>query len=286
VFYTFKMIASDIDGTLIYKSDYPSKRTKNAIKAVTMRGIPFVLTTGRRIASTKTISYAFDITENPIITNCGACISIPSRNNILHANHIPKDIAFEIGKIAFTSGVNAAFYENVYDGNNIYTFSTEHLHWMASHSPWYASFFEKIDIKNDSLINDPIQLCLSGTSEAMKKAKSLIQAEFKDDITLMDYGVLKHGDHIMDIFASDTSKANALEWLLGSYGFSKSELIAFGDGINDSEMLNVAGLSVAMDNAPQYLKQKAKIVAPSNKDEGVAHVIEELIAKNLLASLK
>ena len=281
----FKMIASDIDGTLVYKTNLPSDRTKRAVKAVKSLGVPFVLTTGRRIPSAKIMSYALDIADNPLISNCGSCILLPSRNEILYSKHIPKDLAFEIGKIAFSCGVNVAFYENVFDGDEILVFSQQQIYWMSSHSPWYGSFFRKIDVKPSALLNEPIQISLSGTSRNMHKAHDAFKREFEKDAIYMDYGILKHGDHIMDIFASGTSKANALEVLMKSYEISNSDLVAFGDGINDLEMLSMAGLSVAMENAPSYLKQKSKVIAPSSWNDGVAHVIEDLISTDMIHSL-
>ena len=70
-----------------------------------------------------------------------------------------------------------------------------------------------------------------------------------------------------------------------SYEISNSDLVAFGDGINDLEMLSMAGLSVAMENAPSYLKQKSKVIAPSSWNDGVAHVIEDLISTDMIHSL-
>ena len=75
----------------------------------------------------------------------------------------------------------------------------------------------------------------------------------------------------------NASKAIALEKLGSHYGICKEEMIAIGDGYNDLSMIEYAGLGVAMENAPQEIKQAADFVTLSNEDDGVAYVIDKFI---------
>ena len=65
--------------------------------------------------------------------------------------------------------------------------------------------------------------------------------------------------------------------LLQKLGISRKELIACGDGFNDLSMIQYAGLGVAMHNAQPLVKEVADYIAPSNDDDGVAHVVERFL---------
>ncbi|HBP96280.1 MAG TPA: HAD family hydrolase, partial [Pantoea agglomerans] len=73
-------------------------------------------------------------------------------------------------------------------------------------------------------------------------------------------------------------KAHGLDLLAQRWGIAHDQVLAFGDGGNDLEMLRQSGFSFAMDNAPQRVKQAARYAAPSNNEQGVLQVIEQMLA--------
>ena len=75
------------------------------------------------------------------------------------------------------------------------------------------------------------------------------------------------------------SKSSALKALCSYLGISQNEVIAFGDGDNDIDMLQFAGVGVAMGNASDYVKSKADYITLSNEENGVAHTLYETILK-------
>ena len=80
-----------------------------------------------------------------------------------------------------------------------------------------------------------------------------------------------------EILAKNTNKWSAINELIGRLGISKDEVIAIGDNFNDIEMIKNAGLGIAMNNGSPFAKEVAKIVAPSNNEDGVAKVIEKFV---------
>ena len=85
-----------------------------------------------------------------------------------------------------------------------------------------------------------------------------------------------HGS--VDLIVPGLHKANGLRLLQTRWGIADEEVMAFGDGGNDLEMLVQSGFSFAMQNAPQRVKQAARYQAPSNNDQGVLQVIEQMLA--------
>jgi Cof subfamily protein (haloacid dehalogenase superfamily) len=87
------------------------------------------------------------------------------------------------------------------------------------------------------------------------------------------------GFGLLDIVPYSVNKGSAIEYFLRYFDAKPSELIAFGDGMNDKEMLQLAGYSYAMANAEPALKKVAKYEAPSNNDDGVLQVLERYLNK-------
>ena len=81
----------------------------------------------------------------------------------------------------------------------------------------------------------------------------------------------------LDIGGSETSKANALRELARLHDLTTDNIISFGDSLNDLAMLKASGVSVAMGNASEPLKEAADIIAPPNRDDGLARVVAELL---------
>lgn len=81
----------------------------------------------------------------------------------------------------------------------------------------------------------------------------------------------------IDILPAGIDKAFGLKQLLSYYGYDSSQLMAFGDGGNDVTMLELAGESYAMTNAPAFVQERAKQLAPSHREDGVLLTIESFL---------
>lgn len=81
----------------------------------------------------------------------------------------------------------------------------------------------------------------------------------------------------LEFVHADTSKAAALQRIGEMFGIQREEMIAFGDGMNDLSMLQYAGLGIAMENAPEELKEHADLVTKTNEEDGVAWAIQKIM---------
>ena len=112
-------------------------------------------------------------------------------------------------------------------------------------------------------------LC-TGEEIAMDELQMRLSREFPE------CACLKSLPRYLEIMSAEVSKSNAADFLCRSLGLTAENAIAFGDNYNDVDMLEFAGLGVAMGNAPDIVKERADRVAPSNDEEGVRKVLEEL----------
>ena len=279
----YKLIASDVDGTIMPSNEVSTMRMKQAVNNVNKASTVLSLSTGRRIASTEVVATTLGISKNPMICHCGAAITLPSQKKILRAVHIPANIALKITEIALRSGSGISILENVHEGRHIFQLPYSHYFRTVAYNSWYGSFCRPCEISDLKSLSDPIQISLQGNSECVLEAYGNIQAIFQDALVYVDYGMLSSGDYVLDIFAANVSKAQALLVLMDMYDVKSDEVAVFGDGKNDLEILSIAGLPIAMENAPNFVKEKCARIAPKNNKDGVACVLEELYERNLLA---
>ena len=89
--------------------------------------------------------------------------------------------------------------------------------------------------------------------------------------------VVRSESNYLEILPAGITKGDGVADLIASLGYSPDEVVAFGDNQNDREMIKLAGWGVAMGNASDELKRVANYVAPTNGEDGVAHVLELLM---------
>lgn len=130
-----------------------------------------------------------------------------------------------------------------------------------------------IDIENDINDNDfIIKAMILDEKEKLDEAIKNIPKEY-----FKKYNALRTVSFIFEFMNKDCSKSNALKALCKHLDISPNEVIAFGDGDNDIDMLQFADIGVAMGNASHYVKSKADYITLSNEEDGIADVIYKKI---------
>lgn len=112
-------------------------------------------------------------------------------------------------------------------------------------------------------------LCFGADAELMRAAFAEVPAGSRV--------ILSEKVHFAQIMSATADKAHALAFLVERLGFSMANVVAFGDDVNDTEMVRMAGLGVAMENAAEEVKAAAKRIAPHHREEGVAKVLKSLL---------
>lgn len=137
---------------------------------------------------------------------------------------------------------------------------------------WYHRL-EEID-SFDSVSDPMIKFNINCKDEDTMHYVDLIKQSLPDEVDVVTSG---HGS--IDLIVKGCHKAFGLTLLAGKYGIVPEEMIVFGDGGNDIEMLKMAEYSYAMENAPQNVKDSAKYMAPSNEDQGVLTILEQFLGQ-------
>lgn len=275
-----KLFAFDLDGTVLNSRSMMDKETIDAFKKLDENGIKFVFATGR---VTTSVAYFMEKTgvDNPLVANNGAAIFL-NKDTLLKESYIDTDILKRLRDFAKTRGLYYHFYDlNTYYSEYLVNARLKHLEKEEDTGYGYQV--------NISISEDPIEQLSINNSKAFKfqifadKEKGFnkddmireLVDEFGEDLY-----VTSSGEYFIEIMAKNVSKWQAIMEIAQTLGIKKSEIAAIGDQDNDYPMIANAGLSFAMGNAIDSIKEVADYRVSNNDDYGVVEAIEKVLELN------
>lgn len=272
---TYKLIFCDLDETLLNKNrDIPAKNIEAIKKAKEEYGVKFVCATGRHFSTTMEIVKQlglYDEEKEYVCSLNGAIITENKNNRILHNTYLNSSTASKLIQFGLDYNVCIELYTN----KNTYIYNLNDEERALVHK-FGLEFIEVTDNSYDYLENEYV-LKLVYESSDFEYIKSL-ESKMKD--VLDDVVPCYSSNRYMELFSKDTSKGIALKWLADYLNIDIKDTIAIGDHFNDVAMLEVAGLSVAANNAQEGVKQLCDYVTHADNNEGVVcEVLEKFIFK-------
>lgn len=291
----YKLVAVDLDGTLLNSYGEVTEYTKEVIKKVQQKGLKFIIASGRPMDSIKSISKDIGADKYFIAGN-GAIIYDTQKQKIIYEKYIPKQKVLEIAKICEQNNI---FY-NIYTEKNVITQYLKYnvLYYFKENLKKEPDKKTNIMVVNNMyefIKNSEEMKCIKITicdeskiifNSIIKKLKNVKDIEVLD-VLHMSRKLIKQGTEdvaieyfFTEITSSEVDKINAIKNLIKILGIDIKEVIAIGDNINDKKMIEEAGLGICMGQASEKIKEVSKIVTEDNNNDGVAKALEEVIAKN------
>ncbi len=264
----FKLIAIDMDGTLLNSQNDISLRTKNAIDKAKDKGVNIVLATGRILESAKIFADELKL-SNPILA-CNGAIIIDKYRNVIYNRPVEIDLAKKVMNLGREYDIYYHFY------NEEFLFSNKYVKGIAD---YYSGKSQRIDIKlfkddNEILENKDLNIFkFLFIDNDMDKLNNLR----KDFAAIEGLNITKSWENNLEVMDFRASKGIGLEYLCNEMNISQDQVIAIGDSENDLTMLAFAGLGVAMGNGDEVVKLKSDYITATNDEDGVAKVIEKFI---------
>ncbi|MFK8010288.1 MAG: Cof-type HAD-IIB family hydrolase [Saprospiraceae bacterium] len=272
---TYKLVCSDIDGTLLNKDRELSRKTIEIVKQI-KENHPVILISSRMPKAMTHLQNEMDILDHPLIAYNGGLVltNDNGKNKMILSIEISIELAYQI--LTFIS--NSTIHMSLYNSDK----------WYVPEMDYWA----KREMNNTKIQPEVAQLkqiCMDWKNQNIGPHKIMCMGE-KGEIQLLENYLRMHFSNELNIYRSkDTyleiaskkiSKLSALSFLLEKkYDISLQEVIAFGDNYNDIEMLEGVGLGVAVGNAKKEVKQVADQITLSNLEDGVAHTLAEIFSK-------
>jgi Cof subfamily protein (haloacid dehalogenase superfamily) len=265
-----RLIAIDLDGTLFDSQQQITTASKESIKKILKYGILPVIVTGRGKAGAEMVTEKLSV-DIPYICSAGSLISSGTNGKIISARtfHI-KDELYRI--IDFSRQHNAGLIADSLLGN--WWFGPDEL--GENLDPLTAAYTLN-SFRSTSPEKDFDQPLLKITLVADPPILNYAEEQLCRYCPSLHY--IYAGMRYLDMTAKDVNKGTALEILANHLNINKNEIAAIGDQPIDIPMLNSSGLPIAMENAPDILKEAASWIAPSNDNNGVSWALDRILSE-------
>lgn len=275
---TIKLICTDMDGTLLNDDHTISTENKEALKYAIKKGVIVAITTGRLFTSA---NYYRSLTgiNAPIISSNGAYIRDKISDEVIYENPLSLNESLELYNSLkdfnfnfFFNTFNTAISNKKFIKNHPYEINNRDIKCIDEKTLFLYEKNLTSTLKDlDGHILKAICVDYANTNkDDILKARKIIEDTNK-------YEVVCSNEYNFEIMKKGTTKGSAVENLAKRLNIPLSEVMCIGDGENDLSMLKITGTSVAMGNAPEYVKEAATFITDSNNNSGVAKAIYKYI---------
>lgn len=272
----YRLLALNIDGTLLRSNGSLQPSTKEAIEFVQDKEVYVTLVTNRHFQSAKKLAKALKL-DSLLITHGGAFIT----NNLdkpFYANRLSEEKTFNLIQVLENYKCNVRVVHERFSIGNRTKISSAILSKTlinTSDSIFYPVQF--VDSLSDTLRDEPVAAtrveAYFSQEEDKEEAASTIRGAFKG------LEVKSNQPHKLELVSKGVSKENGLRMLAKHLEIPLEQVVAIGDSTDDVEMIASVGLGVAMGNAPFEVKRAADWVTRSNNEQGVAYMVKEHFRK-------
>lgn len=264
----YKLIALDMDGTLLNSKKNISRRTKEAIENARKNGVKVVLATGRPVDGIESYLKELQMISDKdyAITYNGALVQNVGTKDVISSTPLNKSNLIELYNISKELNVN------------IHAFTEDKCITPK------MSKYTKLESEINGIEVDVIDFNTVNDDETILKIMMIDEPEILDAaIKKLDkelysrYTIVKSTPYFLEFLSIEANKGQGIKGLAEELKINKDEVICIGDAGNDLHMIQYAGLGVAMGNAFEEIKKEADYITKSNDEDGVAHVIEKFV---------
>ena len=276
-----KLLALDIDGTLLTPRGEITPRTLQAINRVREQGVLVVLVTGRRFGSARELVLRLEL-DIPLISHNGALTKNIETLETLDFHPLDADLARDIIRLGRDEKVDMICCDDPHGmGTMVIEGISEKNRALHRYLDKYRDSVVEVSDLLEYVQKSPIQMMFSGRCDPIDEFAGKL-AELMDGATGMKIQLFKTRYRsadltILDALSDTASKGHSLAAVANQRGIAREEIMAVGDNHNDLSMLRYAGLGVVMANAEDELKQMGFELTASNEEDGVARAIEKFI---------
>ncbi len=281
-----RLLALDLDGTLLNSLGEVSEHNCRAIAEARAAGVRVALVTGRRFRDARPLALKLGL-DVPVVAHNGALTKHARTLETVNASLLPLGTAREVLRVGRAhradplvsddaEGAGVLVYDHLRDAAGPVA---EYIKWSRRiHGDEAERAILNVPSLEDYLDHAPIHITFSGSYANIERLSIVFDRELGASVKLMTtlYPQINFG--LVDVIHPDVSKGTGLAAVAAEHNLSPAEVMAVGDNHNDVEMLEFAGTRVAVSNAePRVLELAGINVTGSNDEDGVAAAIEKFI---------
>ncbi|MEG6615121.1 Cof-type HAD-IIB family hydrolase [Peptococcaceae bacterium 1198_IL3148] len=261
----YKLIAIDMDDTLLNNRLEITERSLQAVRRVREKGIHVTLSTGRMFCSAYPYAMQLGI-DLPLITYQGALVKNALSGEVLAHKTIPLELARQVVADVQKCG----YHINVYTDDKLYVEKVTPV--GLDYARICGVDLNPVGDLVAFLQQPPTKIVVISTESQIDDLKGIMEPIYRDRLH-----VCKSKPTFLEFSHPKATKGYALAKLAELFNVQQHEVMAIGDSDNDVEMLEYAGMAVVMANARDHIKTLADYITDSNEEDGVAKVLEKLV---------
>lgn len=262
----YKLVAIDLDDTLLRGDLTISKRNRETIRKVAERGVAVTIATGRMHVSA--LRFARQLRLNvPLITYQGALVKTALNEEVLYEKLLDPAVARAVIRLAGCRGVHIQAYAND-------TLYTQH------ENEEVRAYTELVGVSYR--VADLREIADRGTPKVLFSGDPGFLDEFAHEVKALvgeRANVFKSKPYFLEVTHPEATKGQALDFLARRLGIAREQVLAIGDSYNDLDMIGYAGLGIAMENAPAAIQRIADYVTGHHERDGVAEALERFVLR-------
>lgn len=257
-----RLIAVDLDGTLMAPDNSVSPENVEAIEHAIRRGATVTIFTGRPYVAADTVAHKIGLPSVPLVAFNGAVIRQPNNGEMLRSFCVPSDLAEEVVEQCRRDRLHLQYYLD----DQLYV--TAYNDWVRIYCERNEMTCEVVPDMRKFAGREPVKLL--GIDEPKRIDQVFEQYQKRWDGRLY---VTRSMPEYVELLSPQVSKGIALDWLIEFYGIDRKNTLAIGDSLNDVPMLERAGHAAVMPDSARELKALSQFIPPE-QGTGVAAAIE------------
>ena len=271
----YKLVAIDLDGTLVTDEKELTPKTMKAIKEASQKGVKIMISSGRSFYRLEKYIDALDLRKENQCTICfnGGMIVENTTKEMIYSQNLDAQEVNELIQLGKSLDLPIMIYTKdshcVEKVPEVIQKNAKNLKGMNLK----IVDFDKMNFNEEQ--NYIYKVCFIDKPEIIIEKRKQISKEIMEK-----YEITSSVPEYIEIVKKGIKKSEAIKVVMDKYDIKQNEVMAIGDGENDVEMLKFAGLGIAMENAMDDVKEFADDVTTSNNDDGVGNAIEKYILKN------
>ncbi len=261
-----RLIALDLDDTLLRHDLTISRRTRSVLKKAEAKGFIVVLASGRAPMAMDRYAKELGLHKRPgfIVSNNGVTILKSDTGEIVRETRLPTDAALSVYDLVEAEGLPV----QVYEGDTIYVSRRNEF----ADQDMKLTGFRQVVVENfrAMIAAGQLKLVIPGDPMILRPLETILKTYVGDRVT-----IFTSKPYFLEILPPATGKGEALAYVCDVLGLDRQSVMACGDSMNDESMIRWAGVGVAMRNGDERIKAMASFVsARTNDEDGVADIVE------------
>ncbi|MGE5404405.1 MAG: HAD family hydrolase [Candidatus Saccharibacteria bacterium] len=264
---TIKLVALDLDDTLLTSSLEISPECQEVLQAVQERGVRITIATGRMFSSARPYAEGMSM-DVPLITYQGALVKTAVSEEVIYYRPVPSKPALRFIDIARNMECHyQAYFDDRLYMETLTQEGQDYANLVGSDPVIEPDLYEMIREKEPTKL-----IIIKYNLDFLMNLENELKQRFAGELH-----ITRSKPFFLEALNMEATKGHALEKVAVYFGLDRSEVLAVGDSYNDIEMLDWAGIGVAVANAHPVVKEHADFITLSNDDHGVAEALRHFI---------